>query len=428
MNQLSRVTLALGVTLMACSPASAQFRPERPYRGIFASGVDNSTHSLVGNGTLSGGYDDDLLADATGRDRPVSSQQGILAELSGGLSYTLNVDRVSLNAGVGSTVRYYPSLAQEYFRTYNAGVNAIARVLNKPAVNLFGSANYQPVNFLSAFPALDDSLVLENPEPDFVPVESQYTAYAAGVSISQPLSRRVSVSASGTYRMADRLETDYTSQSAYAALRVQMSRDVALRLGYTVTEAHYEGRPTVRSHRPDVGLDFARALSLTRRTSFSFGVGADAAASNGETRWRASGHAALAHEIGRSWVTRAAYQRGTRFIETMTEPVFSDSVQLSLTGLVTRRIQFTSIAGAQIGSAGSDSRQFDTYRGSAGLSVALTRYMNTGVDYAYYRYLMDPLIALPSGVPSRVNRQSIRGHISLWVPVLNRPRRANASR
>src|SRR5688572_24793274 len=117
---------------MACSPASGQFRPERPYRGIFASGVDNATHSVVGNGTLSAGYDDDLLADATGRDQPVSSQQGILAQLSGGLSYTLNVDRVSLNAGAGSTVRYYPSLEQEYFTTYNAGVNASARVLNRP--------------------------------------------------------------------------------------------------------------------------------------------------------------------------------------------------------------------------------------------------------------------------------------------------------
>jgi len=427
-NQFSRVTLALGVTLMACSPASAQFRPERPYRGIFASGVDNSTHSVVGNGTLSAGYDDDLLADATGRDQPVSNQQGILGQVSGGLSYTLNVDRVSLNAGAGSTVRYYPSLEREYFTTHNAGVNASARILNRPEVSLFGSANYQPVNFLSAFPALDNSLTLENPEPDFVPVESQYVAYAAGVSISQPLSRRMSVSASGTRRMADRLETDFWSQSANAALRVQMTRDVALRLGYAVSEAHYEGRPTVVSHRPDIGLDFARALSLTRRTSLSFGVGTDATVSSGETRWRASGHVALAHEIGRSWVTRAAYQRGTRFIETITEPVFSDSVQASLSGLLTRRIQFTSIASASIGSAGSNSRQFDSYRGSAGLSVALTRYMNTGVDYAYYRYLMDPLIALPSGVPSNVNRQSIRGHISLWVPVLNRPRRANASR
>ena len=135
------------------------------------------------------------------------------------------------------------------------------------------------------------------------------------------------------------------------------------------------------------------------------------------------GNAAVTHEIGRSWVARGAFHRGTTFVETIPEPVFSNSVQLSLVGLLNRRVQFISVASAVGGKTGYTSGNFDSYRGSLGLSIALTRYMNTGVDYAYYRYVYGALVNLPAGVPREVNRQSIRGHVSVWVPVLNRPRR-----
>lgn len=429
--KFSIAVAAVGL-LLTGGAASAQtqgYRPERPYRGIFGSGVDNSTHSLTGNATLSGGYDDDILADATGQNRPVSGQQGVLAQLSGGLNYTLSLPRASLNAGVGSSVRYYPSLDDEkYFESYGAGIGLGIRILDKPQVSFNAGANYHPVTFLSAFPALADTPAVDFPEPDYVPVESQYVSYNAGLSVSQQLSRRVSLSTSAAYRATNRLEDEFWSQSASAGLRVQMTRDVGLRVGYSFAEGHYEDRPTVQTHRPDIGVDFARALSLTRRTSLSFGVGTDAVVANDRTRVRASGNASVTHEIGRSWFARGAFQRGITFVETLSEPIFSDAFQVSLAGLVTRRVQFTSIGSASIGRGASSSGQFDSYRGSAGLSVALTRYMNTGVDYIYYKYVTDSRIELQAGIPGAINRQSIRGHVSLWVPILNRPRRANASR
>jgi hypothetical protein len=425
---MRKLPAAAAVTLLVLTSglASAQtqgYRPERPYRGIFAGGLNDSTHSIAANATLSGGYDDDILADATGRNRPVSSRQGTLAQLSGGLNYAMNLNRASVGAGVNSSVRYYPSLEKEYFTTYGAGVGGGIRVLDKPEVSVSGGANYQPLTFLSAFPSLGEQLTVEVAEPDFVPVESQYISYNAGISLTHRLSRRVSVSTSGAYRTTDRLEREFWSRSASAALRVQMTRDVSLRVGYSLAEAHYEGRPTVQQHRPDIGLDFGRALSLTRRTTMSFGVGTEATVANDRTRIRASGNASMTHEIGRSWSARAAYQRGTTFVETIPEPVFSDSAQVSLSGLITRRIQFTSIGSALFGNTGTSSRQFDSYRASAGISVALTRYMNAGVNYAYYKYVFDPLIELPSGIPHDVNRQSIRAQVSFWAPLLNKTRR-----
>jgi hypothetical protein len=68
------------------------------------------------------------------------------------------------------------------------------------------------------------------------------------------------------------------------------------------------------------------------------------------------------------------------------------------------------------------------YRGSASLSTALTRFMNIGLDYTYYTYDFHDDIVLDPGVPHEVNRHSIRAHVTLWAPLLNRARRANASR
>ena len=68
------------------------------------------------------------------------------------------------------------------------------------------------------------------------------------------------------------------------------------------------------------------------------------------------------------------------------------------------------------------------YSGLLGLSAALNRYMNVGVDYTYYRYRFDEDFALDAGVPRNLDRQSIRGHLTLWAPILNRTRRPNAAR
>jgi len=97
--------------------------------------------------------------------------------------------------------------------------------------------------------------------------------------------------------------------------------------------------------------------------------------------------------------------------------------------LLTRRWQLQASAHALVGEMGFGSgRKMDQYRGSVTLSTALNRFMNIGVDYAYYRYLFDSAVELEPGVPHEINRQSIRAHLSLWAPLMNRSRTANASR
>jgi len=435
---LVRTLLCSCLALLACLPAAAQTgqatRPERPYRGVYASGVDGG-QSLTATTSVSAGYDDNLLADATQRNNPFQQgQQGKLAQVSGGLNYSLTSPRGALAAGAGASLRYYPSLENDSIETYNARIDGQWIALTKPQLTLHQSAGYQPFTFLSDLTGAPSGLepgveVLVPPNPDFVPVSSQYFSYDSGADLVVRLTSRVSYNAAYGYHIADHSSQNTWRQTGTMGLSFQVTRDLSVRPAYRYNEFHYPTR-TTRTHVPEIGLDFDHGLSLTRRTTLGFGIGTEATVVHDQTRYRATGNVNVRHEIGRSWTANGGYSRGTSYSDTLPEPVFADTGQVSLSGLVTRRIQFDASAIASIGKTGFDAQQqhFDSYRGIVTLSTALNRYMNVGVDYSYYRYKFDESIQLEPGQPHHVNRQSVRAHVSFWAPLLNRTRRRDASR
>ena len=437
--RIVRPLLCSCLALLACAPASAQTggqnaRPERPYRGVFASGVDQSGgQSLTASASVSGGYDDNILADATQQANLFrQGQQGTLGQFSGNLNYSLSGAHGSVDAGAGTSLRYYPSLTtNQTFETYNANITGTWIALTKPRLTFHQTVGYQPFSFLSDLstgtPPVNP-IDLVPPQPDFVPVAEQYVSYDGGADLDWKYSPRNSVFSSYNYHAADRTANRTWRQIGTVGTSFGLTRDMSLRLSYRRNEAHYTNRVVI-TQSPDVGFDFNHALSLTRRTSLSFGIGLDASSYNGMTRYRANGKVNVTHEIGRSWALDGSYNRGTFFTDTMSEPVFGDTAVASLSGLFSRRIQFDATASATVGSNGFNTEQkFDHYQGTVTLSTALNRFMNVGVDYAYYRYKFDQGFDLEPGVPRNTNRQSIRAHLSVWAPILNNTRRRNATR
>ena len=421
----------MSLTLSACVPAAAQYRPERPYRGIFASGIDSVGQSITTQATLSGGYDDDVRAGFSGSNALRSRHSGSIAQASGSVNYLVSLPRVSVTAGAGSTLRYYPALTDDMYDAHNARVGGVVTILQQPALIAHGSISYVPYTFYSAFPESD--VLVEPatpPEADFIPVATQYVSYRAGVTLSQKISRRATFSSNYLYYAANRLERDFWSQGGGADLGYSLTRNLTLRLGYYYTEGHYDDT-LHRSHRPVLTIDFARALSLTRNTKVGFSAGTVTTVVQGEvqTRLRTVGDARITHEIARSWTLTGVYSRGVYYVETLPEPVFADSLRASLVGLLTRRVQFRALASASFGDSGfSTARPYNIYQGSVGLSSAITRFMSVGVNYAAFVYDFDNDIPLDSGVPHHVDRRSIMGYITLWAPLLNRTRSADATR
>jgi len=151
---------------------------------------------------------------------------------------------------------------------------------------------------------------------------------------------------------------------------------------------------------------------------------------DGRTRYAATGNADLTHEIGRTWAASLAYVRGARFVETWDEPLFSDVATASLSGLINRRVQVASGAGASMRTIGvrPTDRGYTSYWGTANVSIALTRHLNFGIDYLYTQHEFDTEVDVPTGWPQRGERQRVTAHIGVWLPLLTQTRRPNATR
>ena len=67
--------------------------------------------------------------------------------------------------------------------------------------------------------------------------------------------------------------------------------------------------------------------------------------------------------------------------------------------------------------AARDQNGTDSYTGSARLQFALSRLMALSGEYDYYRYRFDHPVGLPDGMRQRLDRQSVRIGLNLWLPL-----------
>jgi hypothetical protein len=429
--------------VVAASHAQAQtnFRPERPYRGLFGGGAPaGAGQSLVFNGAVGVGFDDNVLAGAGGLgagggSNPTRAVSGKLGTLSASLSYSANLGRFALGASVGSSSRYYPDNGGELMSAQNAGLGVRTQVGQRANVGFSVSASYMPFTFASALPVLDTpGLGLFEPPPlSLVTVRQEFLAYTGRADIEYQFSQRLSGNAGYSYgsRSTSLYDMPFARRATNGGLRYRLGQGLGLSLGYNRVEGRY-GAPGANANQDSVtgGLDFSRALSFSRRTTVSFSTGSSAVRNESRSRFRLIGTASLAHEVGRTWMASANYTRNVGFLEVLLEPVFQDSFGVGFGGLVNRRVQVQTSVRGSIGQVGlrTTGNSFNTYVATAGASVALTQFMNFGINYSYFQYKFDESTALPTGIPSEIGRQSIQATVSFWAPLLRTARRNNATR
>ena len=439
---------AVAATLMfAAVPAGAQSsRPSRPYRGLFASGTADAGQVLSVSGAFAGGWDTDVLADARGGNRVGGSGwSGGLGSLSGGLSYSLQQDELALSASLGTSVRYYPSFAERFLHGESGSFSLSTRLGARVGLALSASASYRPYAISSLFPDSVPSPISEPAVPDLETTIDwdPYASYTADAGLSYRLSNRTSLSAGVNYLTAERsgypsLDTtspDFTRSNfsrygARASLSHGVARGLALRLGYGQNVARYENDREIVNHVIDAGVDYNRALSISRRTTLSFSTGTAITETRSVRRFMLVGAANLLHEIGRSWHAHVGYGRQVHIHEAWLDPVMSDALSAGVGGLLTRRLQFNAGVRGALGKIGvhSDAPGFDAVFGQSSLSFAVTRFMSLGLNYSYYRHQFDEGAALPLLVRSSMDRHSIRASVSLWAPLVTLARRSDASR
>jgi hypothetical protein len=248
-----------------------------------------------------------------------------------------------------------------------------------------------------------------------------------GLGVSHAFSSRSSISGSYGIRMAafsSSNENDLTSQAASLHYRYQVSRYAALRAGYGVQQGRYAtagGSSTVQIHSFDLGADYSRPLSFSRRTFINFNVGSSAVEGfSGDRVYRIVGQAGLRHEMGRTWKLQGNYHRGAGLMEGLAAPVFSDSVTATLAGFITNRLDLVVEGAFTEGEVGVTATRnpFDSVTGTARLRWGITRSVASFAEYFYYRYGFDRTFALPADMPRSTDRQGVRVGLMLFVPVI----------
>jgi hypothetical protein len=262
-----------------------------------------------------------------------------------------------------------------------------------------------------------------------------YLNTSSAIAFSHALNSRLSVIGSYTYYNQDTHAGDPVQASrthnAGAGVSYAIWKTARVRVGYRYTSSSYgTGAPIVyKGLSADAGVDFGKAISLSRRATVQFATGISGMRDEASrTHYFLTGNIGLNYELGRSWTAALSYRRGVDFDQGLGQPVLLDTASGGVNGDIGRRLQlgigWGYASGAYVfNSAGSG---YSTTSGNTTLRWAMTRNLGLSTMYAYYRYHFDQQ-SLPVGRFPYSQRHTVRITLDAWLPLMIRARRTNAA-
>lgn len=390
--------------------------------------------------SLFGGYNQSSLSNSgTGTGALASFvRNGVTAGANTQLSTAMSFRRINLGLSGGTSTNYFRA-TERFMTSTNVRANQTIQIGRRSVLSAGETVTIDPFFALNQFLGLQNFSGTDLPVPaqgtfDTAIGDSRQFRYTGALQFSHPITDRTSFSALYTVDMAS-LNAAPPSQTFHnAGFRFSHSLTAGLgyHLGYGYGKATFQGVSNTNAfHNLDVGLNLNRALSLTRRTRFSFstgttmnrsGVGAPTAVPGTptptltNTTFNLIGQANLTHNIARSWNARLAYGRTWQIINGTYTPFLGDAVTGGVSGGLTAR----SVVGSNVSYLfrGNRGGQF----GGSGRAVAVSTFINFKlltalagfVQYGYYRQRFD-LTQTGLNLPQRFSRNNVRVGLTLSV-------------
>ena len=414
---------------------------QRPYRGIFGGGVGSMGQLLTLGLNMGGGFDSSVYIDQRQDPNailPVRRQQSGFTSGSANLSYSLNRSSISASAGGGISAAYYPVLDDPIVHRYFANAGGSWRISTRAGLSGGLSMAYRPVNHLASLPGIginDPTLGPSNPFDNTVGSQGEtYRTESADVDFNYRVTDRIGTNVGyGVWRtVSPDHDRDANNHGLSGRVSVGLTKDLALYTGYRLNSNTYaaledEDTPAERvySHNVDFGLHFSKALSLSRKTNMSFGVGTSTVSDGADTNFGLTGNVRLMRELARTWHATFDFSRDAQFVETFREPVFSDSLSATVAGLISRRLRADAGLGYSFGTVGLSNLDngYGTFYTSAGVGFGITRHLNSGVRYSYINYRFDRGVSLPADLFLQRDRHGVNAYLTTWLPLFSRTRR-----
>ena len=450
---------SLTVMVLTATPVFAQIPDDatrRPFRGIFGAPSDpRAPQSLVLSGSIFTAYDvndiQGLADDQT--NTPWLINSGHYQGANVGLDYAVSKSGARMNFGghLGGRVNFYHRTDRSRVLPATAADLSFGfRITETTSFSARQNVSYTSNYNRSLARGLGQDLVDDIAVPDndaFDLFELHAVRLASSVGLAKTFGRYTSLNGTYQLRQVEVLGSDVPDarfddrKSQIGTINFQylrpMTRHAALSLGYGIRAAddrHDTGQPDLL-HNVNAGVNYGRALSFSRRTSFSFSTGSAIAvldrldtssdttsgtpANDRRTRAYLIGNAALIHEIGRSWTASLTYSRALRTWDELQQLYFTESISSGLGGLVSRRLSLS--AAASWANSTLENRGGGSHRGYAAnlrAQYALARLLALYAQYGYYHYRFSDDLALADRFPRELNRHGVRVGLMTSVPLI----------
>jgi hypothetical protein len=393
--------------LAACSvaaDASAQTPSARPPR--------QPRQTVVATVNVSGAAADDS-ADTFGDGRTAVGQHGDADAL---IVYARRAGKLTLGISGRSVARYNPG-ASGMTATRHQGTVDIAAAYTHTQFHVVQSGSYSPFYQFGAqvnpeATPLDETLQSHG---DFANARLTAFGSATAAELKQEIGRRSALAMSYDFHRTtfDGRALDFTSQNAAISLSRRLTRFVSLHTGYAYRTAETAAAlaGAVVDHAVDLGLDYSRNLSPSRKTAFNFSSGSSLTPRGNGMAVNVTGNAMLARQIGRTWSARVGGTRSVQLLEGFAAPVLTDAVTATIGGSLSRRTGVSTSVGYAHGqsiTADHATTTFGNWTGGAGFHAALSRSTSIDAQYFYYGHRFDPRLLAGASVPRELTRQGVR--------------------
>lgn len=442
----SAALCVIALALCAASASAQEQNPENlsdpPVRQLTLDPTLNPGFQpgLIATGSIFEAYDDISVSNpAHGiQSRPgVSYQQsGPYTGGDGTLAYGRQGERSTLVVGGRSAISYYPHLDTS-LKSFGTFATVSKQVGQHTTLSASEYVSYAPYFPFGAYPMLGspygttDLLLAVSPNLALAVVPTTVYRYHLSGDVSHQLSSRNTVTLNVMWQRADvqNDSNDYTTRQVGGRFTRAMSRNLTLRLGYGYRDGDYGGGTRFRAHNIDVGVDYHRVLSFSRRTTFAFTTGTTLLAGGaygsvssglGRYQFRLLGSADLDHHIGQTWVARVSYRRDWQFVEGFVAPLFTDAVSLGVGGSLSRRATLGANGSYRYGAMGySNANRHNAYGATGWIRYAATRSLFIYSQYLYYQYGFATTALLPVGIPQTFARNGVRAGVFFSVPLIH---------
>lgn len=431
--------------------------PLGPFRELFVRPHRQNGSQLIFSLNGYGGYDTNVIGDQSGPGADPRAETGASSLLGtdAQLQYSRNGHRTNFSTNVGGSYRYFPEKSTLSTKSLSAGIGVSTILGRRTTLRLDEGFAYQPYYQLGLFPGLGEAdLGAAIPSNlDFVVLRRQSVLTTSTASLEQQLSRRSTLTFDGQFftqtlgaantptiptgttgttgttaptTSADSGGTENTNgYTAGVHFRRQLGRYVSLRLGDEYRRFVYPSptRRVLEGNNIDAGVDYSRSLPFSRHTSFSFRTGSAIVSIDGRRYGDVTGSASLVHLFNRNWQGSLSYNRDMSFVQTLSQPLFGDSASAQLQGIMARKVLIQISGGYMSGRLGysraeQNSSTLRTGTGAFTLAYAFNTYLRANVSYTYFSYNFSDNALLPVGLQPSFDRNSVRGGLSLVLPVI----------